>query len=60
MPKNPVTEPITYQEITFARLVLSGTMTDRQAAEAAGLDPDSAAFCALCCNRMQERASPQC
>ena len=28
MPKNPVTDPITYQEITFARLVLSGTMTD--------------------------------
>jgi hypothetical protein len=44
MPKNPVTDPITYQEITFARLVLSGTMTDRQAAEAAGLNPDSAAY----------------
>ena len=38
-----VNDLITDQEIAFARLVLSGTMTDRQAAEAAGLDPDSAA-----------------
>jgi hypothetical protein len=44
MPKNPVTYPTTYQEMTFARGVLSGTMTDRQAAEAAGLNPDSAAY----------------
>ncbi len=44
MPKNKVTDPITDQEITFARLVLSGAMTDRQAAEAAGLNPDSAAY----------------
>jgi hypothetical protein len=44
MPKNNVTDLITDQEITFARLVLSGTMTDRHAAEAAGLDPDSAAY----------------
>jgi hypothetical protein len=42
MPKNDVTDPITGQEIAFAHLVLSGTMTDRQAAETAGLDPDSA------------------
>jgi hypothetical protein len=34
----------TDQEIAFARLVLSGTMTDRQAAEAGGLNPDSAAY----------------
>ena len=44
MPKNKVTDPITDQEITFARLVVSGAMTDRQAAEAAGLNPDSAAY----------------
>ena len=41
MPKN--TDPITNQEIDFARHLLSGTMTDRCAAGAAGLDPDSAA-----------------
>jgi hypothetical protein len=44
MPKNKVSDPITDQEIAFARLVLTGTMTDRQAAEAAGLNPDSAAY----------------
>ncbi len=44
MPKNKVSDPITDQEVAFARLVLSGTMTDRQAAEAAGLHPDSAAY----------------
>ena len=44
MPKNQVSDLITGQEITFARLVLSGTMTDRQAAEAAGLNPDTAAY----------------
>ncbi len=44
MPKNKVNDPITDQEIAFARLVLSGGMTDRQAAEAAGLNPDSAAY----------------
>ena len=37
-------DPITDQEIAFARLVLSGTMTDRRAAEAVGLNPDSAAY----------------
>jgi hypothetical protein len=36
--------PITDQEIVFARLGLSGSMTDRRAAEAAGLHPDSAAY----------------
>ena len=44
MPKNKVSDPITDQEIAFALLVLSGAMTDRQAAEAAGLNPDSAAY----------------
>ena len=44
MPKNKVNDPITDQEIAFGRLVLSGTMTDRQAAEAVGLNPDSAAY----------------
>ena len=44
MPKKHVTDPITDQEITFARLVLSGTMTDRCAAGAAGLNPDTAAY----------------
>ena len=44
MPKNKVSDPITDQEMAFARLILSGAMTDRQAAEAAGLNPDSAAY----------------
>jgi hypothetical protein len=44
MPKNQVSDPITDQEIAFAHLVLSGTMTDRQAAEAAGLNPDTASY----------------
>jgi hypothetical protein len=44
MPKNKVSDPITDQEMTFARLVLSGGMTDRHAAEAVGLNPDSAAY----------------
>jgi hypothetical protein len=44
MPKNKVIDPITDQEIAFARLVLSGDMTDRRAAEAVGLNPDSAAY----------------
>jgi len=44
MPKNTVTDPITDREIAFVHLVLSGTMDDRQAAEAAGLNPDTAAY----------------
>ena len=44
MPKNQVTDPITDQEIAFARLVLAGNMTDRHAAEAVGLNPDTAAY----------------
>jgi len=44
MPKNTVSDPITDQEIAFARLILSGTMNDRRAAEAVGLNPDTAAY----------------
>jgi hypothetical protein len=44
MPKNTVTDPITDQEIAFACLILSGTMNDRRAAEAVGLNPDTAAY----------------
>ncbi len=44
MPKSKVSDPITDQEIAFARLILSGTMTDRRAAEAVGLNPNSAAY----------------
>jgi hypothetical protein len=44
MPKNKVSDVITDQEMTFGRLVLSGTMTDRDAARAAGLNPDTAAY----------------
>jgi hypothetical protein len=42
MPENNVSDPITDQEIAFAHLVFSGTMTDRRAAKAVGLHPDSA------------------
>lgn len=44
MPKNQVTDPITDKEIAFARLVLDGTMTDRRAAKAVGLNPHTAAY----------------
>jgi hypothetical protein len=44
MPKNKVTDLITDQEIAFARLILAGTMTDRDAAQAVGLNPDTAAY----------------
>jgi hypothetical protein len=44
MPKNNVTDPITDREMAFAHLVLSGTMTDRRAAEAVGLNPETAAY----------------
>ena len=44
MPKNTVSDPITDQEMAFAHLILSGTMNDRRAAEAVGLNPDSAAY----------------
>ena len=44
MPKNEVNDLITDQEMAFARLVLYGTMTDRDAAQTAGLNPDTAAY----------------
>jgi hypothetical protein len=44
MPKNTVTDPITDQEIAFARLILSEAMNDRRAAEAVGLNPETAAY----------------
>jgi hypothetical protein len=51
MPKNTacpgvprVSDPITDQEIAFAHLIMSGTMTDRRAAEAVGLNPETAAY----------------
>jgi hypothetical protein len=39
-----VSDPITDQEIAFAHLIMSGTMNDRRAAEAVGLNPDTAAY----------------
>ncbi len=44
MPKNAVSDPITDQEMAFSHLILSGTMNDRRAAEAVGLNPDTAAY----------------
>src|SRR5271165_2213693 len=44
MPKNTVTDPITDQEMAFAHLIVSGTMNDRRAAEAVGLNPETAAY----------------
>jgi hypothetical protein len=44
MPKSKVSDPITDQEITYARLILNGKMSDQQAAEAAGLNPTTAAY----------------
>ena len=44
MPKNKVSDLITDQEMAFAHLIMSGTMTDRAAAEAVGLNPDTAAY----------------
>jgi hypothetical protein len=44
MPKNTVSDPITDQEMAYALLIMSGTMTDRRAAEAVGLNPETAAY----------------
>jgi hypothetical protein len=44
MPKNTVSDPITDQEMAFALLIMSGTMNDRRAAEAVGLNPETAAY----------------
>jgi hypothetical protein len=43
MHKNTLNDPITDQEIAFAHLLLAGTMNDRRAAEAVGLNPEAAA-----------------
>jgi hypothetical protein len=40
----PVTNLITDQEMAYAHLLMSGTMNDRQAAEAVGMNPDTAAY----------------
>jgi hypothetical protein len=44
MPKNEVADLITDQEMAYGRLLLSGTMTEREAAQAVGLNPDTAAY----------------
>ena len=44
MPKNTVSDPITDQEMAFAHLIMSGTMNDRRAAEAVGLNPETASY----------------
>ncbi len=44
MSKNNVNDLITDQERAYAHLILSGTMTDQQAAEAVGLNPTTAAY----------------
>ena len=44
MPKSKVNDPITDQEIVYARLILSGKMSDQEAAEVAGLNPTTAAY----------------
>jgi hypothetical protein len=44
MPKNKVSDLITDQEIAFVHLVVSGTMTDWAAAQAVGLNPETAAY----------------
>src|SRR5271156_3730624 len=44
MPKNNVTDLMTDQEMAFVRLVVSATMTDREAAQAVGLNPGDAAY----------------
>jgi hypothetical protein len=46
MPKNtacPGAPRVTDQEMAFAHLILAGTMNDRRAAEAVGLNPETAA-----------------
>ena len=44
MPKKTVSDPITDQEMAFAHLIMSGTMNDRRAAKAVGLNPDTASY----------------
>ena len=63
MPTNNVSDLITDQEIAFAHLVLSGTMTDRRAAEAVGLNPDTAAYIkskpCVCAYMLEHQATVQ-
>src|SRR5271155_4256077 len=44
MPKNEVSDLITDQEIAFVHLLFSGSMTEQRAAEAVGLNPNTAAY----------------
>ena len=44
MPKNTISDPITDQEMAYAHLIMSGTMNDRRAAEAVGLNPETAGY----------------
>ncbi len=44
MPKNQPGDLITDQEIAFVHRILSGSMTDRAAAQDVGLNPDTAAY----------------
>ncbi len=44
MPEDKVTDLITDQEIAFAQLILSGTMTDQRAAAAVSLNPSTAGY----------------
>ena len=44
MPRGPEETPITNQEMAFAHLVMAGTLTDREAAQRAGIDPERAAY----------------
>src|ERR1700733_14304263 len=44
MPKNPVSDPITDQEIAFAHRIPPGPSPARGAAEAPGLNPETAAY----------------
>jgi hypothetical protein len=63
MPNNNASDLITDLEIAFAHLVFSGTMTDRRAAEAVGLNPDTAAYIkskpCVCAYMLEHRAAVQ-
>jgi hypothetical protein len=63
MPKNNVSDLITDQEIAFACLVLSGIMNDHRAAQAVGLNPNTAAYTKtkprVCAWMLEHRAAVQ-
>jgi hypothetical protein len=44
MPKGNVNDPISDVEVAFALLVLGGKLTDREAAEAVGINPENASY----------------